>query len=195
MTMAYSSINFFMAIYGGSRGIEDIGLFFTVYAVCLFISRPLGGRIADRYGSDKVIIPGIALFALSFVLISFSKTLPMFLLDGAVCAFGYGICMPTLQALSMSIVPKERRGAAGNTNYIGIDLGSMIGPVGRRRCDQLCTRPLGKQGCRLCGDVQADDPAGRRRACHLFSDEKKNPQALMPGDGSPALHVILHERD
>ena len=34
-----------------------------------------------------------------------------------------------VQSLCMKCVPKERRGAAGNTNYIGTDLGMLLGPT------------------------------------------------------------------
>jgi MFS family permease len=129
ITIAYSSINYFIVIFGGVRGVAHIGFFFTAYAVCLFVSRPICGRIADKYGYDKTIIPGFVLFAVSFLLISLSGALPMFIVSGAVCAFGYGICMPSLQALSMTLVPREKRGAAGNTNFIGIDCGNIIGPA------------------------------------------------------------------
>jgi MFS family permease len=129
LTVAYSCINYFIVIYGGIRGTANIGLFFTVYAVCLLISRPVSGRIADRYGMDKTVIPGMLLFGLSFVIISFSASLPMFLIAGTLCAFGYGICTPALQTLCMLLVTKERRGAAGNTNFIGIDCGNLTGPI------------------------------------------------------------------
>jgi MFS family permease len=129
LTVAYACINYFIALYGGLRGIADIGLFFTAYAVCLLISRPISGKISDRYGVDKTVIPGILIFALSFVVISFSTTLQMFLLAGAVCAFGYGICVPAIQTLCMQLVSKQRRGAAGNMNFIGIDIGNLTGPI------------------------------------------------------------------
>ncbi|WP_164472904.1 MFS transporter [Cohnella candidum] len=125
---AYSSINSFILIYGGIEGIDGIGLFFTAYAVCLLFSRPFSGKLADKYGLDKILIPGIVCFALSFVMISYSRTLPMFLIAGAVSAFGYGICQPVIQSLCMRLVPNARRGVAGNTIYIGVDLGYLIAP-------------------------------------------------------------------
>lgn len=124
----YSCINSFIILYGGACGIEDIGLFFTAYAICLLFTRPIGGRVADKYGIDKTIIPGIIIFAASFIIVSFSRTLPTFLLAGAVSAFGYGICQPAMQTLCMSLVPKERRGVAGNTNYMGLDTGYLLIP-------------------------------------------------------------------
>jgi MFS family permease len=129
LTLAYSCINFFIAIYGGLQGVGDIGLFFTAYAVSLLVSRPVSGRIADKYGVDKTVIPGLLIFAASFILISISKTLPMFILAGVVCAFGYGICAPAMQTICMQLVSKDRRGAASNANFIGVDLGNLFGPI------------------------------------------------------------------
>lgn len=126
----YACINSFLAILGGElRGIANIGLFFTIYAVTLIATRPFIGKAADKYGFDKVIIPGILSFALSFVLIYFAKSLEWFLVASVFAALGYGTCNPSIQALCMKSVPKERRGAGGSTNYIGMDLGMLTGPV------------------------------------------------------------------
>lgn len=129
LTVAFACINYFIVIYGGVRSIGNIGLFFTAYALCLLVSRPISGKIVDRYGVDKAVIPGIIIFGVSFIIISYADTLSMFLLAGAVCAFGYGICIPSLQALCMQLVSRKRRGAAGNTNFIGIDIGNLVGPT------------------------------------------------------------------
>jgi MFS family permease len=129
ITVAFSSINFFIVIYGGLRGIANIGLYFTAYAIALLASRPLSGKVADKYGAGKAIVPGLILFGLSFVLISSADTFYMFLLAGVVSAFGYGICIPLLMALSMQLVPRSKRGAASNTNYIGTDTGYILGPT------------------------------------------------------------------
>jgi MFS family permease len=34
-----------------------------------------------------------------------------------------------VQAMSMRVVPRDRRGVASNTLYIGMDLGFFLGPV------------------------------------------------------------------
>lgn len=125
----YSCIGAFIVLYGEANGVDKIGLFFTAYAVFLLISRPFSGKIADKYGMDKVVIPGILIYALSFILVSFSHSLPMFMLAGAVSSFGYGICYPSMQTICMKLVSKERRGVAGNTSYIGVDIGFLITPI------------------------------------------------------------------
>lgn len=129
ITIAFSSINYFIVIYGGLRGVENIGLYFTAYAIALLISRPVSGKIADKYGADKAIIPGLILFGISFVLISQADTIFMFMIAGVVSAFGFGICSPLLMALCIQLAPKNRRGAASNTNYIGTDSGYILGPM------------------------------------------------------------------
>lgn len=127
--LSFSTINAFIAIYGGLVGIEEIGLYFFANAVCLVFIRPFSGRIADKLGLDKLIIPGLVIFAGALVLTSFCRSLPMFILAGVVTALGFGISEPLIQTMNMQLVPRERRGAAGNTNFMGIDIGFLIGPT------------------------------------------------------------------
>ncbi len=127
LMLAYSCVGGFLAIYGGLNNIENVGLYFTVYAICLFATRPISGALLDKYGYGKVLVPGIICFALSFVVLSFSRTLVGFLVAAVLSACGYGACYPTVQSLSMRSVQKNRRGAAGSTSYIGADFGVLIG--------------------------------------------------------------------
>ena len=129
LSMSYACINAFIALYGEARGVEGIGLYFTVYAVFLLMSRPLSGAVADRYGLGKAIVPACLFFAASFLLLSRAASLPAFLAAAAVSAFGYGACQPAIQALCMRCVSKERRGVGANTNYFGTDVGQLLGPT------------------------------------------------------------------
>lgn len=129
ITFAFSSINYFIVIYGDLQGIGEIGLYFTAYAISLLVARPIGGAITSKYGISKTVIPGLLIFASSFIIVSYADSLFLFILTGVVCAFGYGICVPTLQTLCMQLVPKERRGAAGNTSFIGMDSAYLMGPA------------------------------------------------------------------
>jgi MFS family permease len=130
LTGVYSNINAFLVIYATERGAgAHIGYFFTVYAVALLFTRPTIGKMSDKYGLVKVIIPALGCFGLAFWIISYAHSIPMFLLAALVSAFGYGACQPAVQTLSMKCVPKERWGAASSTNYLGQDLGQLVGPV------------------------------------------------------------------
>lgn len=128
LVTSFACVGSFNAIYGGLRGVQGIGLYFTVYAGCLLITRPLFGRLADRLGTTTLVIPGCLCFAASFVLLSRAQTLPDFLLAAAVGACGFGVVTPLLQSEVFRRVGEERRGSAANTNYLGIDLGQLLGP-------------------------------------------------------------------
>ena len=127
MALTYSSISFFMAIYGAQRGVTDIPLYFTAYAIALFFTRPASGILNDRFGAKMAIIPGHIIYCAAFFLISISKSLPMFILAGVVMAFGYGALHPAITHMSVNSVPSQRAGAAANTLFTFMDFGYLFG--------------------------------------------------------------------
>jgi MFS family permease len=129
LSVSFFTITSFIAVYGKESVGSNIGYFFTVNAVTLLFTRPLIGKLADKYGHFKVMLPTMFLFAVSLLIISFSSSLRMFIIAAFFNAFGYGACQPAIQSLCMKRVPKERRGAGSCTSYIGTDLGSLLGPV------------------------------------------------------------------
>jgi MFS family permease len=129
LTSCFCLINSYLVIYAADRNVKNIGYYFTVYAVTLLITRPLFGRLSDKYGFRRIVIPAMFLFAISYYVISFSNSLFLFLLAAVISAFGYGASQPLINSLCMKTVPPERRGAASVTSYIGTDLGSIVGPV------------------------------------------------------------------
>ena len=131
LQLVYANVTAFLVIYGTGVGIaqSQVGLYFTVYAVTMFFTRPLIGKLTDRFGHAFVMLPSLLCFAASFWLISCTKDLPMLLIAAIVAAFGYGASVPAVQSLCMKLVPKARRGAGSCTNYIGSDLGNLAGPM------------------------------------------------------------------
>ena len=131
MNMVFCNVNAFLVLFGKSEGMDpkNIGYFFTVLAATMVFSRPTLGQLADTYGSGKVIMGSMVCFAASFLVISYSHNLPMFLFSGFLSAFGYAGSQPALMAVAMKSVPVDRRGAAGCTSYIGQDIGNLLGPL------------------------------------------------------------------
>ena len=120
----------FLIVYARNQGVTgNIGLYFAVSASTMLITRPIIGRLTDKFGLVKVSIPALFCNVISFIVVSYSHTLWSFLFAAFISAFGYGACQPAMQALSMKTVPNERRGAASSTNFIGMDLGNLIGPM------------------------------------------------------------------
>jgi MFS family permease len=130
MNMVFCNVNAFLVLFGEHQGVDSahIGYFFTMLAATMVFSRPMIGKLADAFGSGKVILVSMVCFAASFLVISNSRTMSMFLLSGFLSAFGYAGSQPALMAVCMKSVPMERRGAAGCTSYIGQDIGNLAGP-------------------------------------------------------------------
>lgn len=129
MFSCYSLINPFLPLQADSVGVgAQISLYFTVYAGVLFLSRPLSGYLADKFGY-LVLVPLLALFIAGFFVISSADSVWKFLAAAVLIGLGYGGAQPVMQSLAMRLVPKDRRGAASSTNFIGSDLGNIAGPI------------------------------------------------------------------
>lgn len=131
MAIPYATLQSFVALYGINRGIpqEYIGLFFTVYASALLIVRPICGKLADRIGYSKILVPSGFVYCLTFILLAATTNIVFYLLAALSAAFGYGVCQSLFQALSMKLSTPEQRGAASCTYYYGVDGGFFVGPT------------------------------------------------------------------
>jgi len=131
LSAVFININTFLVIDAGLKGLSSsvVGVYFTTYAVMMLVSRPLVGKLSDMFGFIKSAIPVMCIYAGGFVILSFATTWWMYCAAGVMIAFGWGAALPIIQALAIKTVPKDRRGAATNAGYIGMDFGNMLGPV------------------------------------------------------------------
>ena len=121
------AITSFLVLYAGKIQIANIGYYFTVNAVAIILSRPVIGKLTDKYGLAIAILPGIIFMAVGFFLISIAHSLPLILIAAFLGAIGSGGTQPAIQAVCMRSVSQDRRGAASSTSYIGSDLGNLVG--------------------------------------------------------------------
>lgn len=127
--MSYGGIVTFLKQYADYRGVANIGWFFTVYALVLLVSRPQMGRMADKYGAGPVLVPGIWLVIVSLLTLMAARSLPVFLAAAVLYGLGFGAVQPVLNAVTISLAPPERRGAANATFFSAMDLGIGLGAV------------------------------------------------------------------
>lgn len=125
----YGLITGFISVYAGERGIENIGLFFFVFAGVLLISRPVLGRIIDTYGFGVVIYPGFAIMTASMVLLSASDSLVLFLVSGLLYGLGFGAVHSSLHTMAVLNAPRDHLGAANATFLSGFDAGIGVGSI------------------------------------------------------------------
>jgi MFS family permease len=119
----------FIPIYALSLGIEDIGLYFTVYSFALLFTRIAGGKLADKYGYSLVIIPGMIMIVLSFVVLAYATSLSAFIISAILYGLGLGSVDPTLNAVMIRLCPPDRRGVGNSTFFTAKDLGGGLGAV------------------------------------------------------------------
>ncbi|WP_270165512.1 MFS transporter [Paenibacillus sp. SYP-B4298] len=136
IALAISSANgievSYIAMYGESLGIVQVGWYFTLSALALFTARLICGRLADRRGFSFVFYPGMMGIALAFILLSQAqegKALGLFAAAAVLKALGVGAVQPALQAAVVQAVTPQRRGAATSTFFIGADLGQAVSPA------------------------------------------------------------------
>ncbi|MBB5336907.1 MFS transporter [Pectinatus brassicae] len=127
--MSFYVINSFLIIFAHKNAVSHIGLFFIISAATMVFSRPLVGKLTDKYGLVRIFIPSLLCDVIAFFIIGNAQTLLPFLLAAFISAFGFGACQPVVQSLAMKCVPSERRGVGGSTNCIGMDIGVLLGPV------------------------------------------------------------------
>ncbi|HHV65236.1 MAG TPA: MFS transporter [Peptococcaceae bacterium] len=129
VTLTYGSVVTFIALYAAEFNIANIGIFFTVYALTLFLARPTFGKIADRKGFGYSLIPGLIFVALTMVILFLAQNLFYFIVAAICYGIGFGAVQPSLQAMAVYKVPPYRRGAANGTFMSGFDLGIGIGSM------------------------------------------------------------------
>jgi MFS family permease len=129
MTLPYGGLVTFLPIYAAKLGMENIGPFFTIYAIGLLITRPLAGKYYDRRGPNIIVSVGmIAMFLGTFILGN-SSVFSVFLVCGFLYGIGFGSVQPTLLALALEGVEPQKRGSINGTVFSAFDLGIGIGSV------------------------------------------------------------------
>lgn len=129
LATGYTAVNAFLLVYAEERGVAGASLFFTVYAFAQLATRPTVGKLVDKYGFVKISVPCAVINIISLVMIAYSTNVVGLLIAGALCSAGYGGIQPAIQALCIRSVEPERRGAASSTNFIGLDVATLVAPT------------------------------------------------------------------
>ncbi|WP_374284481.1 MFS transporter [Lactococcus sp.] len=110
-------------------------LFFTMYAIFIFLSRPFTGRIFDTKGDNWVWHPTFFFFAVAMLLVGIAgffapaTAFMILLIAGSAFGLGYGGVAPFGQAVAIRDSNKERIGVATSTFFGFLDLGVGGGPI------------------------------------------------------------------
>ena len=86
----------FFPLYAIQCGVENPGYFFTANAVMLIAGRILGGKILETYNKEKIILTFLLTATVAMVILSFSKTLSMFIFVGMLWGTGAAFLTPCI---------------------------------------------------------------------------------------------------
>ena len=128
--LCYSSVSSFLALY--SEAIRLTGaatVFFIVYAIVVFVTRPLVGRRFDARGENSVMYAAIVVFAVGLAILAVAHQGAVLLLSAAVLGLGFGTIQTCGRAVTIKVTPLYRMGQATSTFYIFGDTGLGLGPL------------------------------------------------------------------
>lgn len=103
------------------------GLFFTVMAVLLFLSRVTIGKLADKRGEALFVYSCNGLMLAALLLLALVPGNVTFLIAAALSGYAFGGIEPALQSMAVHTAPPQRRGAANSTFLCAYDIGIGLG--------------------------------------------------------------------
>ena len=130
INVSLGAIITFLPLLSQARNITNAGLFFTVYGVIVFLTRPFGGRAVDRYGYRLIVLPSLASLCLAMIVISFMPNVVFLIIAAALFGLGLSLSFPALMSLAITLSPQDERGRAMATFTSAIDLGIGLGSMG-----------------------------------------------------------------
>lgn len=127
----YACILVFVTVYAQEilkLSSTQISLFYTVAAVAMMAVRLSTAKVADKYGSLAMLIPGHLVMAGSLLLLAIPAKVSYvaFLAAGACYGIGMAVVTPTLNAEAVIRSPANRTSTANATFYFMADFGILI---------------------------------------------------------------------
>jgi MFS family permease len=134
MGMAFGAMVTFWPLVAQRNQLGTIGAFYSIYALGQLMVQILAGRLSDRIGRARVMLPGMIVAGAAFALIPAARSDVASLLVACGCGVGLGIARTAIDALVLDGVPGLLRGTAVaiefTTNDLWIGLGSaLLGPL------------------------------------------------------------------
>lgn len=126
----YSSLLTFLTPYATEIGLaRAASVFFVVYALAMFITRPFTGRAFDRVGPHPVMVPAFVSFVAGMVVLAFAANDWMMLGAAALLGFGVGTVQSCGLAMAVRVTSDARLSVANATFYMLLDVGVGVGPI------------------------------------------------------------------
>jgi predicted MFS family arabinose efflux permease len=122
------SVTAFFSLYAIECGMKNPGYFFSASAIMTIAGRALGGRIVDSWRKEKIILTFTLTSLVAMVILSLSRTVPMFLFVGLLWGAGAAFIFPVSMAYAFDYAGSSGGTAVGTFRAL-MDLGYAAGPI------------------------------------------------------------------
>ena len=132
---SYGVVSTYLAIYGKEElGITGgTGMFFTLFAVGLILSRLTGARSLRRNLVSRNAALGICTAAVGYLVFAALHSSVGYYLSAFIIGLGNGHMFPAFQTMFINLAPHNRRGTANSSVLsswdAGVGLGVLLGGV------------------------------------------------------------------
>lgn len=128
--LGYVSVMSFYRLYSVETDLTEIfSKFFLIYAFVLVFSRPMAGKIQDKYGDKIVCYPGIIVQGIGLLLMAILPCNITVVICAIACALGYGTLNSACNAIACRTTTIARRSYAVCAFYICCDVAMGMGPA------------------------------------------------------------------
>lgn len=129
IAITYGGLLSFIALFGESVHLEQVGLFFLFNAITIIIIRPISGRLFDKSGPAAVLIPAAVCVVASLTVLSYTTSMSMLIVSALLYGLGFGAIQPTIQAWMLRTSTPAQYGMANSMFYNSTDLGVASGAI------------------------------------------------------------------
>jgi len=126
-SFGYGGITSFTAMYADANGVSPKGIYLTMLALVILVTRPLSGRLGDRFGYKRVFAPSLVLISVGLACLGFGGTLGWMIASAVIFGAGFGTAYPVYVGFVMQGVASHRRGAAFGAMLAAFDTGIGTG--------------------------------------------------------------------
>ena len=126
-SFGYGGITSFAALYADANNVTPKGIYLTALAIVILATRPVLGRLGDKWGYRQVFIPCLILISCGLGILSLGGSRTWMILSAIVFGIGYGTAYPTYVGYVMRGVRPNRRGAAFGAILAAFDTGIGTG--------------------------------------------------------------------
>lgn len=127
--LTYGAIENFTLQYSLESGRITLsgGLYFTVMAAALLLTRITVGKIADKKGEAIFVYTCNGAMFLALILLATLENNVVFMVSAFLSGYAFGGLEPSLQAMAVSVAKPSERGSANSTFLCAYDIGIGLG--------------------------------------------------------------------